>query len=53
MAIVDDIGGLSRILLQSRTIAVLGLSANWYRPSYFAAKYMKDRGNRIVPVNPR
>ena len=52
MAIVDDIGGLSRILLQSRTIAVLGLSANWYRPSYFAAKYMQDRGYRIVPVNP-
>ena len=52
MAIVDDVVGLSRILLQSRTIAVQGLSANWYRPSYFAAKYMQDRGYRIVPVNP-
>ena len=40
MAIVDDIAGLRRILAKSRTIAVVGLSANWYRPSYFAAKYM-------------
>ena len=26
-----------------------GLSANWYRPSYFAAKYMQDHGYRIIP----
>jgi predicted CoA-binding protein len=52
MPIVDDIAGLRRILRQSRTIAVVGLSANWYRPSYFAAKYMRDHGYLIVPVNP-
>ena len=52
MAIVDDIAGLSRILRQSRVIAVVGLSANWYRPSYFAAKYMQEHGYRVVPVNP-
>ena len=52
MAIVDDIAGLRRILAQSRTIAVVGLSANWYRPSIFAAKYMQDHGYRVVPVNP-
>ena len=52
MPIVDDIAGLRRILKQSRTIAVVGLSANWYRPSYFAAKYMRDHGYRIIPVNP-
>jgi len=52
MAIVDDIAGLRRILAQTRTIAVVGLSANWYRPSFFAAKYMQDHGYRIVPVNP-
>jgi predicted CoA-binding protein len=52
MAIVDDIAGLRRILAQSRTIAVVGLSANWYRPSYFAAKYLQDHGYRIIPVNP-
>ena len=52
MPIVDDIAGLRRILAQSRTIAVVGLSANWYRPSFFAAKYMQDHGYRIIPVNP-
>ena len=49
---VDDIAGLRRILAQHRTIAVVGLSANWYRPSYFAAKYMLDHGYRVIPVNP-
>jgi predicted CoA-binding protein len=53
MAIVDDIAGLRRILAQTRTLAVVGLSAQWYRPSYFAAKYMQDHGYRIIPVNPR
>ncbi|MGZ5894392.1 MAG: CoA-binding protein, partial [Caldimonas sp.] len=32
---------------------VVGLSAEWHRPSYFAAKYMQEHGYRIVPVNPR
>jgi predicted CoA-binding protein len=52
MAIVDDIAGLRRILAQAKTIAVVGLSANWYRPSYFAAKYLQEHGYRIIPVNP-
>ena len=50
--VVDDIAGLRRVLAQHRTIAVVGLSANWYRPSYFAAKYMLDHGYRVIPVNP-
>jgi predicted CoA-binding protein len=53
MPIVDDIAGLRRILARSRTLAVVGLSAQWYRPSFFAAKYMQDHGYRIIPVNPR
>jgi predicted CoA-binding protein len=53
MAFVDDIAGLRRILAQSRVIAVVGLSADWYRPSYFAAKYLQEHGYRIVPVNPK
>ncbi len=44
---------LRRILTACRTIAVVGLSAEWHRPSYFAAKYMQQHGYRIVPVNPR
>lgn len=50
---VDDIAGLRRILAACRTIAVVGLSADWYRPSFFAAKYMLEHGYTIVPVNPR
>src|SRR2546430_14415646 len=52
MPIVDDIAGLRRILTEQQTIAVVGLSAQWHRPSYFAAKYMQDHGYRIIPVNP-
>jgi uncharacterized protein len=47
-----DINTLRRILRQYKTIAVVGLSANWYRPSFFAAKYMQEHGYRIIPVNP-
>ena len=49
----DDITTLRRILKTCRTIAVVGLSAEWHRPSYFAARYMQGKGYRIVPVNPR
>ncbi len=49
----DDIATLRRILKTCRTLAVVGLSAEWHRPSYFAAKYMQAHGYRIVPVNPR
>lgn len=48
-----DIASLRRILSTHRVIAVVGLSADWHRPSFFAAKYMKEHGYRIVPVNPR
>jgi len=51
-ALRDDIPGLRRILSQYRVIAVVGISANWYRPSYFAAKYMMDHGYTVIPVNP-
>jgi len=50
---MDDIATLRRILAETRVIAVVGLSAQWHRPSYFAAKYMQEHGYRIVPVNPQ
>jgi len=50
---MDDINTLRRILRESRTIAVVGLSADWFRPSYFAAKYMQEHGYRVIPVNPQ
>ena len=49
----NDIPQLRQILKSAKTIAVVGLSAQWSRPSYFAAKYMQEHGYRIIPVNPR
>ena len=40
------------ILKANRTVAVVGISANPDRPSYRVAKYLKENGYRIVPVNP-
>ena len=48
----DTISTLRGLLTQCRTIAVVGLSPQWHRPSYFAANYMQAHGYRIVPVNP-
>jgi predicted CoA-binding protein len=50
---VDDVNTLRRILKENRVIAVVGLSADWFRPSYFAAKYMLEHGYRVIPVNPK
>lgn len=49
---MSEIQQLRRILATSRKVAVVGLSAKWYRPSYFAAKYLVDHGYEIFPVNP-
>jgi uncharacterized protein len=48
----STISELRRILATCKTIAVVGLSPQWHRPSFFAAKYMQAHGYRIVPVNP-
>lgn len=48
----DTISTLRGLLSTCRTLAVVGLSPQWHRPSYFAAKYMQAHGYRIVPVNP-
>ena len=49
---MDDIASLRRILKTTRTVAIVGLSANWWRPSFFVAKYLQEHGYRIFPVNP-
>lgn len=50
---MTDIETLRRILSTYKRVAVVGLSANWWRPSYFAAKYLLDHGFQVIPVNPQ
>ena len=44
---------IRRILRENKTIAMVGASANWNRPSYFAMKYLQAKGFRVIPVNPK
>ena len=44
---------LRAILRSVRTIAMIGASPHWNRPSYFAMKYLQDKGYRVIPVNPQ
>ena len=44
---------IQRVLNTSRTIAVVGLSSNELRASYFVGYYLKRHGYRVIPVNPR
>ncbi|GEO43515.1 hypothetical protein SAE02_76630 [Skermanella aerolata] len=43
---------LSDILASVKTIAMVGASTNWNRPSYFVMKYLQSKGFRVIPVNP-
>ena len=44
---------LRGVLNRVRVIAMVGASPHWNRPSYFAMKYLQDKGFRVIPVNPR
>jgi predicted CoA-binding protein len=50
---LDEISNLRRILRACRRVAIVGLSAEWHRPSFFVAKYLQQHGFRVIPVNPR
>jgi predicted CoA-binding protein len=44
---------LRGILSKAKTIAMVGASPHWNRPSFFAMKYLQGKGFRMIPVNPR
>lgn len=44
---------IQRVLNTARTIAIVGLSNNELRASYFVGYYLKRHGYRVIPVNPR
>ena len=49
---INDSETIQRILDESRTIAVVGLSSKSTRPSHGVAAYMQRYGYRVIPVNP-
>lgn len=49
---MDDDFLIADILSTTKTIAMVGASANWKRPSFFVMKYMQKQGFRVIPVNP-
>ena len=53
MADDTDVPTLRRILSGCRRIAVVGISAEWHRPSYFVGKYLLEHGYTMIPVNPK
>ena len=44
---------LRSVLRDVKTIAMVGASPNWNRPSYFAMKYLQEKGFHVIPVNPQ
>jgi len=50
---MTDIVTLRRILNTYKRVAMVGLSADWWRPSFFAAKYLLEHGFEVIPVNPK
>ena len=47
-----DDAHMRRILREVRTIAMVGASSNWVRPSNFAMKYLQGKGYKVIPLNP-
>jgi predicted CoA-binding protein len=50
--LVDDDAGLTHILREARTVAVLGAKAAAREPAHYVPAYLQQRGYRILPVNP-
>ena len=53
LARYQDTQAIQRVLNTAKTIAIVGLSDNELRASYFVGYYLKRHGYRVIPVNPR
>ncbi|MET0494866.1 MAG: CoA-binding protein [Actinoplanes sp.] len=53
LAQYQDVTAIQRVLHTARTIAIVGLSNNQLRASYFVGYYLKRHGYQVIPVNPR
>jgi len=53
MADDTNLPTLRRILRDCRRVAIVGVSAEWHRPSHFVAKYLLEHGYEMIPINPR
>ncbi|MFY9221378.1 MAG: CoA-binding protein [Blastocatellia bacterium] len=51
--ISNNIAAIKQLLGDSKTIAVVGMTAATYKPSYYVPKYMLDQGYKIIPINPK
>lgn len=49
----QDVGQINRLLQEARTIAIVGLSSDRQKASFFVAGYLQDEGYRVIPVNPK
>ena len=51
--LITEPADIRAILDRTRAVAVVGVSADWKRPSHYVMKYIQSRGVRTIPVNPR
>jgi len=51
-SVIDDDAGLTRILREAKTIAVLGAKEGATEPAHYVPQYLQGRGYRVIPVNP-
>ncbi len=49
----QDVAQINQLLNTAKTVAIVGLSSDRQKASFFVAGYLKDEGYRIVPVNPK
>ena len=53
MSRYQDPATIQRVILGAKTVAIVGLSKNELRASYFVGFYLRRHGYRVIPVNPR